>query len=97
MRTVVRVRQAFLYRGLAGAIHHKKPTGPRPRKMEGELEAHLVAVVCSPPPVGRVRWTVRLLSDELVQVVEAIGRHPQESVSRETIRKTLKKMRLSPG
>ncbi len=50
VRTVVRVRQAFVYRGLAGTIYRKKPSGPRSRKLDGQLEAHLIALVCSPPP-----------------------------------------------
>lgn len=100
VRTVVRVRQAFVYRGLAGAIHHKKRSGPRSRKMDGELEAHLVALVCSPPPPGRARWSVRLLSDEFVKLDEVREKFREaglDSISRETIRQTLKKTKLSLG
>lgn len=96
VRTVVRVRQAFVYRGLAGTIYRKKPSGPRSRKLDGQLEAHLVALVCAPPPEGRARWSVRLLSDEFVKLDE-VNECGLYTVSRETIRQTLKKMRLSPG
>ena len=96
VRTVVRIRQAFVYTGLAGTIHRKKPSGPRSRKLDGQLEAHLVALVCSPPPQGRARWSVRLLSDEFVKLDEVTA-EGLERVSRETIRQTLKKMRLSLG
>jgi hypothetical protein len=96
VRTVVRVRQAFVYTGLRGTIYRKKPTGPRSHKLDGELEAHLIALVCSPAPPGRARWSMRLLSDEFVklQEVSELGLH---SISRETIRQTLKKTKLSPG
>ena len=96
VRTVVRVRQAFAYTGLNGTIYRKKPSGPRSRKLDGELEAHLIALVCSPPPEGRARWSVRLLSDEFVKLGE-VSEIGLESISRETIRQTLKKTRLSPG
>ena len=96
VRTVVRVRQAFVYRGLVGTIYRKKPSGPRTRKLDGELEAHLVALVCSPPPQGRARWSVRLLSDEFVKL-EEVSEGGLGSISRETVRQTLKKMRLSLG
>lgn len=96
VHTVVRVRQAFVYRGLAGTIYRKKPSGPRSRKLDGELEAHLIALVCSPPPEGRARWSVRLLSDEFVKLDE-IQEAGLDSISRETIRQTLKKTRLSLG
>jgi hypothetical protein len=91
VRTVVRVRQAFVQRGLAGSIRRKKRSGPRPRKLDGAHEAHLVALVCSPPPAGRARWTLRLLADEFLQLTDL------DTVSRETIRQALKKMHLNLG
>jgi transposase len=91
VRTVVRVRQAFCYRGVAGSIERKKRTGPRLRKLDGEHEAQLVALVCSPPPPGRVRWTLRLLCDEFLELTDL------ESISRETVRQMLKKTNLSLG
>lgn len=96
VRTIVRVRQAFVYRGLANTIYRKKPSGPPSRKLDGQLEAHLIALVCSPPPEGRARWSVRLLSDEFVKL-EEVSEHGLESISRETIRQTLKKTKRSLG
>ena len=96
VRTVVRVRQAFVYRGLAGTIYRSKPPGPRPRKLDGQMQAHLIALVCSSPPEGRARWSVRLLSDEFVKL-EEVRRSGMVSVSRETVRMALKKTRSSPG
>ena len=91
IRTVMRVRQAFVQAGLERAVSRKKPYGPRPHKIDGQVEAHLVALVCSPPPPGQVRWSLRLLSDRLVELVDL------ESVSYETVRRALKKTHSSRG
>ena len=91
VRTVERMRKRLVEHGLDDAlVRVKSSTGPR-RKLDGEGEAKLCAIACSKPPEGRVRWTVRLLADKLVEleVVDSIGR--------ETVRTTLKKMRLNPG
>ena len=56
------------------------------RKVDGRLEAHIIALACGPVPEGHSRWTIRLLADELkVEVGE------EEAVNKETIRRTLKK------
>ena len=91
IRTVMRVRQTFVQAGLERAILRQKRRGPHPRKIDGQVEAHLVALVCSPPPPGQARWSLRLLSDRLVQLVDL------ESVSHETVRRALKKMNSSLG
>lgn len=91
VRTVLRVRQTFVEAGLERALYRKKPRGPHLHKIDGEMEAHLVALVCSPPPEGHARWSLRLLSDKLVELVDL------ESVSYETVRRTLKKTSLSRG
>jgi hypothetical protein len=71
--------------GLDAALQRRRPEVPRARKLDGAQEAHLVALVCSPPPAGAARWTLTLLADRLVtlQVVE--------SIAPETVRQTLKK------
>ena len=91
VRTVARLRKAFAERGLDAAVHRKRPTGRRYRKLDGEQEARLVALACSPAPGGRGRWTLTLLANRLVElkVVDAI--------SDETVRQTLKKMTSSRG
>jgi hypothetical protein len=58
---------------------------------DGESEAQLVALACSPPPEGRSRWTLQLLADRLVEL------NVFESVSDETVRQTLKKTNSSLG
>lgn len=88
--TVERVRRRWTERGLDDALH-RRPTGPRRRTLDGEQEAHLIALACTKPPAGKKRRSVRLLAKKLVEleVVEAIGR--------ETVRATLKKTRSSHG
>lgn len=90
-RSVNRVRRAYVEEGLSAAIE-RQPRREQPRrKLDGAAEAHLVAVACSPPPAGQVRWTLRLLSDKLVELQVV------ESISRECVRQTLKKMISSRG
>ena len=86
--TVRVVRQRFVEEGLEAAINRKKQKRPsRLRKLDGEKEARLLAVACSEPPEGRARWTLHLLADELVRL-EVV-----DSVSYQTVRRTLKKTR----
>jgi transposase len=85
-RTVERVRQRFVEEGLDAALTHKPQERPsRERKLDGAAEARLIALACSKPPTGRARWTLKLLADKLVEL-EVV-----ESVSDETVRRTLKK------
>src|SRR5436305_13838856 len=66
-RTVERVRQRFVERGLDLALGRKPQDRPsRERKFDGASEARLIALACSPPPGGRARWTLKLLADRLV-------------------------------
>src|SRR6266498_3655030 len=69
----------------------KAPERAYRRKLDGDQEAHLVALACSPPPEGRKRWTLRLLADRLV-ALEVI-----ESVSYETVRQALQQTASSRG
>jgi transposase len=91
-KTVFNVRRRWVEGGLETALHRKKQERPsRTRKLDGKAEAELVATCCGPAPSGRVRWTLRLLADKLAEL-EAV-----ESISPETVRRTLKKMQLSLG
>lgn len=65
--TVHRVRQAFVEQGLEAALSRKRPTGRQYRKLDGAQEAQLLAVACSAPPEGSLRWTLKLLADKLVE------------------------------
>ena len=89
-RTVAATRQRFVEEGLAGALN-EKPRPGRPPKLTGRDEAKLTAIACSEPPQGRVRWSVRLLADKLVELDVV------DSISREAVRKYLKKGISSRG
>jgi transposase len=91
-KTVFNVRRRWVEQGLEAALHRKKQACPsRPRKLDGKAEAQLVATCCGPAPQGRTRWTLRMLAGKLVEL-EVVN-----SISPETVRRTLKKMRLSLG
>jgi len=83
--TIERVRKRFVEEGLAAALSRKKPVQQRIPILDGEKEAHLIALVCSEPPDGQARWSLRLLADKMI----ALGY--VETVSYETVRQTLKK------
>jgi hypothetical protein len=86
VNTVKRTRWKFVRQGEAPAVHRKpREAPPVPPKIDGRDEAHLVAIPCGPPPAGRVRWTPRLLADELK------GRGLVTEVCVETVRRALKK------
>ena len=70
-------------------IRKKRAMGPREIKMTGDVEAHLIALCCSPAPEGYHRWTVRLLADKMVEL------NYIEEISPMTISRTLKKTNLS--
>lgn len=83
--TIYRVRQAFVEHGLDFALARKRPCRTRSRRLDGEQEAHLIALACGSPPAGRCRWTLRLLADKMVELGHTGGVCP------ETVRQTLKK------
>lgn len=92
VNTVARIRKRFVTAGEQPALERKKRlTPPVPPKIDGTVEAHLVAICCTPAPVGHARWTLSLLADELVK------RRLVPSVCLETVRKALKKTSCSPG
>jgi len=87
--TVARVRKRSVEQGLAAVLDRAVVRRPSRRRLDGEQEARLLAVACSSPPEGRARWTLRLLADKMVEL-EVV-----ESISYETVRRTLKKTRSS--
>ena len=89
--TIGRVRQQFVEQSLTAALERRSPSGHRPRRIDGEAEAYLIALACSPVPSGHVHWTIRLLADKLVELgyVERVGR--------ETVRQVLKKTNSNHG
>jgi transposase len=88
--TVERTRQRLVAGNLEAALSER----PRPlakRKLSDKQEARLIATACSAPPDGQKCWTMQLLADELV-ALEVV-----DSISDETVRRTLKKTLASPG
>jgi hypothetical protein len=85
--TIERVRQRFVEDGLEAALERKPTTRQYERIVDGAAEAHLIALACSEPPDGRECWTLQLLADHMVILGYC------ESLGRETVRRTLKKMR----
>ena len=84
--TVGRVRQRFVEMGLDAALDRKqRGRPPRDIKLDGRAEARLIALACSPPPLGRAVWTMQLLADKLVEL-EVVP-----TISDETVRRSLKK------
>ena len=83
--TVERVRKRFVEEGLEAALCRREQINRKRRKLDGDGEAHLVALTCGKPPRGRVRWTLRLLANRIVELGWA------ESISHEAVRQTLKK------
>ena len=88
--TVERIRKRVVEGGVEWALTERPRPGGSP-KLQGKDEAFLIATACRTPPSGRTHWTVQLLADRLVEVGVV------ETISDETMRRTLKKTRLSPG
>jgi len=86
-----RVKQRFVDEGLDIALHGHRGQRTYEKKADGDLEAHLVALSCTEPPPGHVRWSLRLLADKLVELQHV------DSVSHETVRRVLKKTNSSLG
>jgi len=89
--TVERLRKRFVEEGLEAALDPRKPRRQYQRKLDGDGEAHLIALACSRPPEGRSRWTLRLLADRMVQLEQV------DRLSYETVRQVLKKTNSSLG
>jgi transposase len=87
--TIYRVRQAFVEEGFEAVLARKPKAQHRHRRLDGDQEAHLIALACSKPPTGRKRWTLRLLAKKLVELGHG------DRVCPETVRRTLKKTNSS--
>jgi len=84
-KPVYTIRRQYHERGLKGTLSRKKPDRIYERCLDGEAEAHLIALTCSEAPAGHAGWTLRLLRDQMVELAYV------EKVSHETIRTVLKK------
>jgi len=83
--TVERVRKRFVEEGVEAALVPRKACREYPRKLDGDGEAHLIALACSESPQGRRRWTLELLANRMV----ALGH--VDSLSYQTVHRVLKK------
>jgi transposase len=88
VRTVERVRQRYVEEGLDAALTPRPRHNQHARKVDGDAEAHLIALACRTPPEGQARWTLRLLAAEVAALDVGIA------VSHETVRRVLKKKRV---
>jgi transposase len=84
-KTVKRIRKRLVEEGLEAALCRKPHAMTKSKKITGEEEAHLIALSCSTPPVGRNRWTLQLLSERMVELKII------DSVSPATVGRALKK------
>jgi len=89
--TVERLRKRFVEEGFEAALGRRKSQRNYQRKLDGDGEAHLIALACSKAPEGCSRWTLRLLAERMV-ALEYI-----DQVSHETVRSVLKKTNLNLG
>lgn len=88
-QTVYQLRKRFASEGLEATLYDKPRLGSKPM-LNGKQEALLVALACSQPDT-RESWTMQLLADKLVELKVV------DSISDETVRRTLKKTGLSLG
>jgi transposase len=91
MRTIDRVKKRFVEEGLESALKMAPTSRVYNKLVDGDMEAHLIALACGEPPEGFARWSLRLLADKLVELRFSDG------ISYETVRRTLKKTNLSLG
>jgi transposase len=91
MRTIDRVKKRFVEEGFDAALKMAPTTRVYDKMVDGDMEAHLIALACGDPPKGHARWSLRLLADKLIEL------RFTESISYETVRRTLKKTNLSLG
>jgi Homeodomain-like domain len=83
--TIHRVRQTLVEDGLPEVLAPRRKSQPRHRQLDGDQEAHLIALACSQAPAGRRRWTLRMLASKMVELGHT------DRVCPETVRQTLKK------
>jgi transposase len=85
MRTIDRVKKRFVEDGLEAALKMAPSLREYEKLVDGDMEAHLIALACGEPPKGYARWSLRLLADRFVELRMA------DKISYETVRRTLKK------
>lgn len=89
--TIERVRRRFVTEGVDAALNYRSGRGRKQKRLDGNSEAHLLAIACSEAPQGHERWTLRMLANKMVELDYV------ESISHETVRQTIKKTKLNLG
>lgn len=84
--TVERTREKCVEAGIEAALNHTRPKQSRRKVLDGAAEARLVQLACTTAPDGHEQWSMQMLADKLIELAVV------ETVSRETVRTTLKKM-----
>ena len=103
MRKIDRVKKRFVEFGIALALGRKPTTRQYESKVDGALEAHLVAMSCGAPPASFITWSLRLLADRAVKFKYEYEYEYEyvyvyvESLSYETVRRVLTKTKLNRG
>ena len=85
VRTIERVRERFVEQGFTAALLPAPSKRVYARTFDGASEARLIALACGAPPEGKARWTLRLLTEQLVEL------QVLDTVSRECVRPALKR------
>jgi DNA-binding CsgD family transcriptional regulator len=85
VRTIENIRKRFIEDGFEAALSGKATEREYKYKIDGDAEAHLIAMSCSEPPKGFARWSLRLLADKMVELKYI------DDISHETVRRVLKK------
>jgi transposase len=91
VKSVERLKQRFVHEGFESCLERKSATKADRKKVDGDMEAHLIALSCSKAPDGYARWSLRLLADKMIELEYA------EEISHETVRQILKKTSSSLG
>lgn len=89
-RALLRIRRECCETTPLATVRRKKPIRAKPKKLDGEGEARLIALGCSAPPEGHAQWTLRLLADKMVEL-EIV-----DTIAHETVRRVLKKTNSNP-
>ena len=92
VQTIERIRKQLVEEGFDAVLSHREYKQKiSHKKIDGDVEAHLIALACNDPPEGRARWTLRLLAESIIELGYV------DSISHEAVRQTLKKTKLSLG
>ena len=90
-RTIDRTKKRFIEEGLDAVLERRPTSCEYDKKIDGNVEAHLIALCCSEPPEGYSKWSLRLLADKMVEL------NYINSISHVSVGEVLKKTNLSLG